>query len=112
MGCRLRKHLDLLKVLYAASPKLRKAILRSVDGDVIKCFAECSHNILAGTVKLSPKQRDRLRRLKKQVRMLATRKTSMVKKRHTLVQTGGLSLALLAPIISIAASLISQALHK
>lgn len=112
MTCRLKKHLDLLKVLYNATPKLRKAILIAVDADVIKCLADCSHNILAGSVKLSPKQTARLKRLKRQVRLLASRKVPIAKKRRVLVQTGGLPLALLAPVISIAASLISQVLSK
>lgn len=112
MACRLKKHLDLLKVLYTAPPRLRKAILQCVHNDVIKCLADCSHNILVGTIKLSGNQRVGLRRLKKKVRLLAGRKTRIGTKRKTLVQTGGLSLALLAPIIGIAASLIGQALQK
>ena len=106
MTKRLKAHLDELKVLKKAKPSLRKAIIKSGDSDLICCLSECCHNILNGNIKLSAKGKNSLHKHRKHLRDLASKKLSLRKKRNILVQKGGFLPALLAPILSVAASLI------
>ena len=38
--------------------KLRKAILEYADADLISALCECAHNILRGTVRLTPREKE------------------------------------------------------
>ncbi len=109
MATRLRKHIDLLKVLHQGSPQLRKALIGKASADTIRCLCDCSHNILNGNVALTAKQRRVLAKYKGQLRSLVDKRKSVGVKRKLLIQRGGgLPVALLAPIIAIAVSLLSQ----
>ncbi len=115
MNPRIVKNLDLLKILSKSnSPKLRRAILQHCDIDLIKCLAEIAHNILEGRLKLTQKQSGKLRTFRKTLRQLAERRTKLPIKRNLLVrQSGaGLPLALLAPIVGVALSLLADRLAK
>lgn len=112
MAKRVKKHLDTLRVLKTAKPKLRQSVLASADNDLIHCLCECAHNVLNGNVKLSPGQKKILGKHKKPIRDLASKKTALKKKRRILVQKGGFLPALLAPIIGIATSLIGGLLNR
>lgn len=101
-----------MRVIYKSSPKLRKAIIKELPNDAVRCFGECSHNVIKGNVKLGRSQKRQLSRYKNQLRRLASKATSIPEKRRVLTQNGGLPLALLAPIISIAGSLLLDALRK
>lgn len=108
MAKRLKNNLDELKVLKKAKPALRKSILKTADKDLICCLSECCHNILNGNVQLSPDNKKCLKRHRKHLRHLASKRVSLKKKRNLLVQQGGFLPALLAPILGVAASLISS----
>ncbi|MCP4458738.1 MAG: hypothetical protein GY816_12055 [Cytophagales bacterium] len=109
MTSRLKRHIDLLRVLCNAKPKLRKAILNEVDNDTIRCLCDCSHNVLNGNIALSPKQKKQLTKYRKKLRQLTDIKEPLAFKRKLLVQQGGaLPVALLAPIIAIASALLSK----
>ena len=112
MASRLKRHLDLMKVLYKSPPNLQRAILKEVENDVIVCLSDCCHNVLKGNLKLSAKQKKDLKKYKRQLHQLASKATTVSKKRKILVQSGGLPFALLAPIISIAGTLLLDALRK
>ena len=105
MSKRLRDNWNNLKVLKSANPSLRKAILKSADADLVRCLCDCAHNILKGTVKLSPAQKKALCRHSCHLRQL-TGKKSLKAKRNILVQKGGFIPALLGPIIGLAASVL------
>jgi hypothetical protein len=109
---RLQKNAPLLRALYKAPPKLQRAIISNAEDDFIKCLCDCCLNILEGNVKLGAKQRRLLMPHKKHIRTLAVRKVPLAQKRQLLTkQVGrGLPLALLAPIITIAASLLFEKL--
>ena len=112
MAARLKRHVDELKVLKKAKPKLRQSILKAADNQLIHCLCECCHNVLNGNVKLSPKQKKALQKHKKHLRKLTLKKTPVKKRRAILVQNGGFLPALLAPIIGVAVSLISQLVSR
>jgi SAM-dependent MidA family methyltransferase len=111
MAVRLKKHIDELKVLKKAKRKLRQNILEAADNQLIRCLCECCYNVLNGNVKLSQKQKKTLQKHKHHLRNLSAKKTSQKKRRAILVQNGGFLPALLAPILSVATTLISQLLN-
>ena len=109
MSSRLKKHLELLKVIHRASPQLRKAIISRASADAIRCMCDCSNNVLNGNVELTPEQKRRLVKYKGQLRALIDKRKSVGAKRKILIQSGGgLPLALLGPILAVAVSLLSQ----
>jgi len=73
--------------------------------DFIDCVSECAKNIIKGNVPLNPAQLQRLRRDRSNVRVLASKKTSLKKKRRVL-QKGGFLGALLPPVLGVLGSLL------
>jgi len=71
----------------------------------VDCFSECAKNVLKGNVPLSKRQFSRLEREKTNVRALASKRTSLRKKRRV-VQKGGFVGALLMPALAALGSLL------
>lgn len=104
----LKRHAAFLRLLAKATPKTRKAMLKSnCTKDFIKCISELARNTLKGNVDLSPAQLDSLRRRKQTLRAISLKKTSLRKKRK-LIQSGGFLGALIGPVISILSNLLSN----
>ena len=78
--------------------KLRKAILEHADADLISALCECAHNILRGTVRLTPREKVRLRKYKNKMRLLVNKRLSVSRRRREIQQSGGFLPALLAPL--------------
>ena len=107
MATRLKKHIHVLKVLCEAHPSVVKTILQGANKDLTLCLGECAHNVLRGNIPLSPAQKSRLTRYKKELRQIA-RKTTSQKLRKQVLQRGGFLGALLGPLLaSLAGSVIS-----
>ena len=106
MSAVARRALPLLKTLVDAKPKLKKAIIKYASPDLVMAISEIALNMLKGVIKLTPQQKQRLSRYKKEFRSLAKKNVSVDKKRKILVQKGGgAGLALLLPL---ALSLLSR----
>ena len=95
---RLKKHCDILKLLYQAKPKVRAALIQDASPELLTCLAECSLNILKGNVPLTRTQKEKLRRQRHKLRLLANKHVSQTNKKKV-VQKGGFLSALLAPIV-------------
>ena len=80
--------------------KLRKAILEYADAELISALCQCTHNILRGTVRLTPQEKVRLRRYRTDLHSIVNKKTAVARKRRILQQNGGFLPALLAPLAS------------
>ena len=80
--------------------KLRKAILEYADAELISAISECEHNILRGTVRLTPQEKVFLRMYRTDLQSIVNRKTVVARKRRILQQKGGFLPALLAPLAS------------
>ena len=78
--------------------KLRKDILEYADAALISALCECAHSILRGTVRLTSREKARLRRYTSDLRAIANRKTAVTRRRRILQQKGGFLPALLAPL--------------
>jgi len=106
MSLLVRRALPLLKVFVDANPKLKKAIIKHASSDLVTAILEIALNMLKGVIKLTPQQKHRLSRYKKEFRSLAKKNVSVNRKRKLLVQKGGgAGLALLLPL---AISLLSR----
>jgi len=108
MSKRIKKYLELLKILKTAKPAQRKVLLQVADNGLIYCLCECIDNVLRGNVKLTPAKKRELAKYIHLLRKIANRKTKIDHKRTLLVQNGGFLPALLAPVIGIAGSLIGD----
>lgn len=109
MSRRLSNNADFLRVLAKAKPNLRRAILKCCHSELIKVICEVTLNVLHGVVPLNSQQERKLKRYKKILRALADRSLSLKKKKEHLNQTGGSFLpALLPPVLSALASLLSK----
>ena len=100
MSSRVRTHaLCLQMVNRTKNTKLRKAILEYADADLISAHCECAHNILRGIVRLTPREKVRLRIYKDKLRLIANRRLSISRRRLEIQQHGGGFLpASLAPL--------------
>jgi hypothetical protein len=103
---RLRRNLGLLRILADStqSPKLRRAIVQHSHDDLIGSVADCCHNVLNGRVKLSPQRRKQLAVHRRAIRLLASPKAGLKRKRALLLkankqQTGGWIIPLLAAAV-------------
>ena len=95
----------MLKLLCGAKPSMVKAVLKGASPDLIRTLCECSLNILKGNVRLSAAQKKQLSRHKQNLRLLAKKSTSM-KRRKRILQTGGFIGALLKPVLGVLGGLL------
>ena len=99
MSSLVKRALPHLKLLAEAKPELKKAIIKHASADVVKAISEIALNMLKGVIKLTPKQKQRLSRYKKEFRSLGKKGISVNRKRKLLVQRGGAAgLVILLPI--------------
>ena len=100
---------DLLRVLGHCQPKIRNAILKNCENDLIHIICDCVYNVVKGNVPGLTQ---------KKVNILACHKSSLIKltkrlpikeKRKILVQKGDGFLPFLLPLI---APLIAKAVSK
>lgn len=91
----------MLYALESSNPKLRTAILKNADDELIRTISEIAYNIIRGNVPLSKKRIEKLKKYKIQLRKLATPSRSLTLKRKVCVQKGGgIVLAVLGSILS------------
>ena len=105
MSDRTRKYLPILKQIQRLGEKAKKQFIKKCDREFIDCVRECAKNVIKGNVPLKPTQLRRLRRERSNVRVLASKKTSLKKKRRIL-QKGGFLGALLPPFLGVLSSLL------
>ena len=107
---RLKKHANDLVYLLKARPCMRKLLIDKADRSLVECLCEIADNILRGNVRLTPLQKDKLKRNKTGLREL-TKKSVALKKKKDILQKGGFLGSLLAPITSVVAPLLSTLLQ-
>jgi len=98
-----------LRALCKCKGKKRKLLIQKASGGVIRTIAQVAKNTINGNIRLSPRQKQRLRRHKKTLRALSLARSSIKRRRRFLLQKGGAFLPLLAPILSaVAGSLFNR----
>lgn len=85
---RVTTHQNLLKALLHLKPKYRIALLKICGDEEINCISECVFNVLNGKIQLKEKDRSKLKKHKKQLRILVSKGKSKLRKR-VVIQKGG-----------------------
>lgn len=110
---RLERNIDYIKVLSKSKKRLRQALLKEADRDLIICLSDCAKNLLNGNVPLNPGQFKNLTKYKLPLRSLADKKIKINDKRNIIAnQKGGFIPLFLTPILSIATSLLADAITR
>lgn len=105
----VKKNLELLKVLSKCKKGMLKAVINTSDRDLILTVCECILNCLNGNIKLSPKNRDKLKKYKRTLRTLIQKRKSIKYRKKLLIQQGSGFLPIILPsVISALASLFSS----
>ena len=113
MSARLKKNWELLQLLQRhKNHRERKALLFVGKDDLIRALCEIIHNVLEGTIELNAKEKASLKRYKRSLRQLVDKKVSKASKREILNKKGGFLPIVLAPALSLVASLIGEAIGK
>ena len=100
---------DLLRVLGHCQPKIRIAILKNCENELIHIICDCVYNVVKGNVPgLTQEKVKKLARHKVSLIKL-TKKLPIKEKRKILIQKGGGVLPFLLPFI---APLIAKAVSK
>lgn len=102
----LAPHAAVLRVLARSKPKVLAKQIKLLSPDVIRVIKSISRNVIKGNLRLTPRQKDRLRAHKRQLLELAKSKTS-IKKSRSILQRGGFIGTLLGPIVGVLSKLFS-----
>lgn len=107
MSTRMRNNTALLHLLSACHPKQRKAVLQTLTEQQLRSLCEVVLNVLKGTVELSHKEKQKLRKNKRVLYQLASKSVPSKKKKQILVQQGGNILpSILIPALQVLGSLL------
>lgn len=90
----------MLYTLMKTNPKIRKAIIKYGDTELINTLSEIALNVLNGNSKINNKTKKNLLHYKKQIRCIACSKRSVQSKRRILIQKGGFLPILIGGILS------------
>ena len=104
----VKRQFDTLKVLSKAPKKLRVAVINNATLDLILALTEVIHNVLVGTVKLTPAQIKRLHKYHRTLIEITKKSTPLKKKKALITQHGGFLLTLLPPALAVLSAIISQ----
>jgi len=107
MSRQIRQYLPVLKQIARMRDSARRTYLKNCDRRLIDCISECAKNVLKNNVPLKESQYKRLRRQKKNVRALASKRTSLKRKRQIVQQRGGFLSTLLVPAITALGSILA-----
>ena len=95
----LKKNRAYFEVLQNAKPRLRKAIIRHADKQLINCLRLTCYNILRGNLKLRPRDRTKLHPYRRTLHSLV--RSNPTKARHILLnQKGGFIPTLIPAIVA------------
>jgi hypothetical protein len=108
---RLERNISLLDLLNKTGKTQRNALINTATRDQIQCICDCASNILDENIKLEESDLRKLRRYQNFVRYLANKNGNLEKKK-LIIQHGGFLPALLTPILSLAGSLLIDAIKK
>ena len=108
---KLKRNLDILKVLSKCKKSLRTGIIQGGDRDLIITLCECVLNLLNGNINISQQEHSKLKKYKNSLRKLLEKK-NLKEKKKILIQKGGFLEILLPAIISGLSTIISSAINS
>jgi len=110
MSRRLKENREFLQFLGKASPKQRRLLLQSATADQIKVLTECSLNICAGNVLLTPAQFSKLKKSKNSLHAFI--REPKISRKRLIIQKGGFLPVLLSAIVPILSTLITGIIKR
>jgi len=111
---RLLRNIEVIKVLARCdNPKVQRKIIQNANDDLIACLVECIFNVLQQKVYISKTRKKKLSKHANEIRKIGKTRSKR-EARGLLVQEGaGVFLPLiLGPVLSAAASLVTDLLQK
>lgn len=87
-----------LHLLRSTKKDQRKALLSTIDKPQLKALSEIAHNVIKGTIVLTPAERRRLKRFKQIINVLG-RKSSTRAQRIRVLQRGATAILHLLNIV-------------
>ena len=108
---RVIRHHAFLQFLESTNKDQRKQLLKLANKEQILSVCECAYNIVKKNVELTPAELKQLRKYRHILYIMCDPHYSVVAKKKTLIQEGGIAFlpALLAPIIG---SLVGAAISR
>ena len=111
MAKRFENNIDYLSVLSKCKPKLRLAIIKCADEQLIKVICDCAENVLSGNLTVPADAKKKLYSHKHLLRQLRSKK-SLKHKKQKLIQSVGFLPALLSPLLGIVGGLVTDLILK
>ena len=108
---KLQKQKDLLKVLGECKAKIRRAMLKNADKELIESICHCVYNLLKGNIILTTSEKQNLVKYKKVLRE-QVQKSSVNHKKRILIQKGGFLEFLIPAAITGISSIISSVINS
>ena len=102
---RTRKYLPILKQIQRLGEKAKKQFIKKCDKESINCVSEYAKNVIKSQLSTETHAVATFGRERSNMRVLASKKTSLKKKRRIL-QKGGFLGALLPPVLGVLGSLL------
>ena len=81
------------------SNRARREYVLKAERAFVDCISKCSKNIILGHVTLKPRQMRALRRRRQDLRSVASKRTSLKRKKQ-IIQKGGFLSALIPPVVT------------
>lgn len=106
---RVKTHQDLLRALHTLKPKYRTALLKVCNDDEINCICECIYNVLNGKIILKEREKSKLQKYRKQLRLLVSKGKNKLRKR-IIIQKGGAFLPII--LSSVLSGLLNSIINK
>ena len=107
----LKNQQDLLKALAHCKIKIRTAILKNADKDLVDAICQCVFNLLSGNINMSSSEKEKLVKYKISLRKLV-QKSTLKQKKKILVQKGGFLQYLIPAAIEGISSIISSFINQ
>ena len=106
----VQKNLSTLKFLAKCHPKIRKAILKYSDNDLIIAISECVLNCLKGNIEVKSDVTEELLKYKNTLRQLSKKQKGVRSniKKKLLIQKGGFLPIILPTILSFFSNLLDK----
>ena len=104
----VKRNLKSIKELSTAPRHIRAVIIDNATRDLILALTEIIHNVLIGTVKLTPREIKRLQKFHRTLIYVSEKKTPFKKKKRLIRQHGGFLMTLLPPALAVIASILSS----
>jgi hypothetical protein len=105
----VKKHADILRLLYKAKPKVRAQLLARASRKLTSVLCSIAKNTLCGVIKLNEKEKKSLIKHKEQLRKIVKRGDNWQRKKLLFLEGGGALLsALLGPFLAIISSTLAS----